>query len=101
MAQAEIWWVAQQNRVTPSPFNFGLWTLDLDLDLDCDNFPSLSALKYEGGAVYIKLFISSVTGDNFSDGEEMIFLVFLLQLESHVLVANSEIQNRIVCHCPF
>ena len=37
-AQAEIWWVvAQQNRVTPSPFDFGLWTLDLDLDLDCDN----------------------------------------------------------------
>ena len=26
---------AQQNRVTPSPFDFGLWTLDLDLD--CDN----------------------------------------------------------------
>ena len=36
VAQAEIWWVvAQQNRVTPSPFDFGLWTLDLDLD--CDN----------------------------------------------------------------
>ena len=33
-AQAEIWWVAQQNRVTPSPFEFGLWTLDLD----CDNY---------------------------------------------------------------
>ena len=35
-----LWWVvvvAQQNRVTPSPFNFGLKTLDLDLDLDCDN----------------------------------------------------------------
>ena len=30
------WVVAQQNIVTPSPFNFGLWTLDLDLDLDCD-----------------------------------------------------------------
>ena len=29
---------AQQNRVTPSPFNFGLWTLDLDLD--CDNYGS-------------------------------------------------------------
>ena len=28
--------VAQQNRVTPSPLDFGLWTLDLDLDLDCD-----------------------------------------------------------------
>ena len=26
-------WVAQQNRVTPSPFDFGLSTLDLD----CDN----------------------------------------------------------------
>ena len=26
MAQAEIKWVTQQNRVTPSPFNFGLWT---------------------------------------------------------------------------
>ena len=31
------WWVAQQNWVTPSPFNFELLTLDLDLDLDCDN----------------------------------------------------------------
>ena len=30
-------WVAQQNRVTPSPFDLGLKTLDLDLDLDCDN----------------------------------------------------------------
>ena len=30
------WVVQQQNRVTPSPFNFQLWTLDLDLD--CDNF---------------------------------------------------------------
>ena len=29
--------IVHQNRVTPSPFNFGLWTLDLDLDLDCDN----------------------------------------------------------------
>ena len=38
VAQAEIWWVvAQQNRVTPSPFDFGLWSLDLELDLDCDN----------------------------------------------------------------
>ena len=29
-----------ENRVTPSPFDFGLWTLDLDLDLDldCDNW---------------------------------------------------------------
>ena len=27
--------VQQQNRVTPSPLDFGLWTLDLDLD--CDN----------------------------------------------------------------
>ena len=26
--------VTQQNRVTPSPFDFGLWTLDLDLDCD-------------------------------------------------------------------
>ena len=41
LAQAEIWWVAQQNRVTPSPFNFGLSTFDLDLDLDCDNLQSL------------------------------------------------------------
>ena len=33
-AQAEIWWVvAQQNRVTPSPFDFGLWTLDFGLGL--------------------------------------------------------------------
>ena len=24
---------AQQNRVTPSPFNFGLWTLDFGLGL--------------------------------------------------------------------
>ena len=31
VAQAEIWWVAQQNRVTPSPFDFGLWTLDFRL----------------------------------------------------------------------
>ena len=31
------WWVAvvQQNRVTPSAFDYGLKTLDLDLD--CDN----------------------------------------------------------------
>ena len=29
--------MAQQNRVTPSPFDLGLKTLDLDLDLDCDN----------------------------------------------------------------
>ena len=29
--------VAQQNRVTPSHFDFGLWTWTLDLDLDCDN----------------------------------------------------------------
>ena len=31
--------VVQQNRVTPSPFDFWLLTLDfdLDLDLDCDN----------------------------------------------------------------
>ena len=28
------WWVAQQNRVTPSPFNFRLLTFDLDLDCD-------------------------------------------------------------------
>ena len=28
--------VAQQNRVTPSPFDLELWTLDLDLD--CDNY---------------------------------------------------------------
>ena len=27
--------VAEQNRVTPSPLDFGLWALDLDLD--CDN----------------------------------------------------------------
>ena len=27
-------WVAEQNRVTPSPL---LSTFDLDLDLDCDN----------------------------------------------------------------
>ena len=32
------WWVEQQNKVTPSPFDFWLLTLDLDLDLDCDNF---------------------------------------------------------------
>ena len=25
---------AQQNRVTPSPFDFRLWILDLDLDSD-------------------------------------------------------------------
>ena len=30
------WWVAQQNRVTPSPFDLGLLTFDLDLD--CDNW---------------------------------------------------------------
>ena len=34
--------VAQQNRVTPSPFNFGLWTMDLD----CDN---------EDGNIYMDL----------------------------------------------
>ena len=34
--------VVQQNRVTPSPFNFGLWTLDLD----CDN---------EDGNIYMDL----------------------------------------------
>ena len=26
--------VQQQNRVTPSPLDFGLWTLDLDFDCD-------------------------------------------------------------------
>ena len=30
--------VAQQNRVTPSPLDFRLWTLDLD----CDNFINIS-----------------------------------------------------------
>ena len=29
---------AQQNRVTPSPFDFRLWTFGLDLD--CDNSDS-------------------------------------------------------------
>ena len=40
MAQVEIWCVtgedmlvAQQNRVIPSPFDYGLWTFDLDLNL--------------------------------------------------------------------
>ena len=31
-------WVAQQNRVTPSLFDFRLWTWTLDLDLDCGNY---------------------------------------------------------------
>ena len=42
-------WVTQQNRVTPSPFNFGLWTLELDFDLDCDNLKGVSLSIVEVG----------------------------------------------------
>jgi len=31
---------AQQNRVTPSPLDFGLWTLDLD----CDKIQNISVM---------------------------------------------------------
>ena len=30
--------MAQQNRVTPSPFHFGLKTLDLDCDKNIDHY---------------------------------------------------------------
>ena len=43
------WVVQQQNRVTPSPFNFGLWTLELDFDLDCDNLKGVSLSIVEVG----------------------------------------------------
>ena len=45
--------MAQQNRVTPSPLDFGLWTLDLDLDLDCDNMSHDSYIE--------NIYISHVT----------------------------------------
>ena len=42
---------AQQNRATPSSFDFGLWTLDLDLD--CDNINLLPGLIVSTNGVQI------------------------------------------------
>ena len=37
--------LTQQNRVTPSPFDFGLWTLNLDLDCDKKSKNNFGNLK--------------------------------------------------------
>ena len=89
--------VAQQNRVTPSPFDSWLLTRTLDLDLDCDNFkPFLFAMITN--VLCRTAAASEISSTSFWSGNFEIkpFSAILCQFQSFVFVLVKLFIARIV-----